>query len=162
MTALGIDPKSFLRIQPVSILRRGLKQVAQASNSGVDPRRRNPILEDVVFCPRFYPQPHINHPFRQISYSYLYMKTKVTANKRVVVAYWKNKPENPFEVFSSLKNFCLTYKEYNYNTLSNYLSKEKIAYDNKDVHIERKVIISKPVEKMEPFRNIAPVVRKVL
>jgi hypothetical protein len=84
--------------------------------------------------------------------------------KRVVIVHWKNKPEDPFEVFSSLKNFCLSYHEYNYNTLSNYLSKGKIAYDNQYIRIERKLVILKP--KTDPAlatkRIIVPVVRKVL
>ena len=85
------------------------------------------------------------------------------SNKRVVLVYWKNQPENPFEVFSNLKNFCLSYKEYNYNTISNYLSKDKIAYDNKDIRIERKNVILKPKAVSKTFeRKIVPVVRKVL
>ena len=84
--------------------------------------------------------------------------------KRVVVVHWKNRPEDPFEVFSSLKNFCLSYDEYNYNTLSNYLSKGKIAYDNQQIRIERKLVILKP--KTSPAsavqRSIVPVVRKVI
>lgn len=90
------------------------------------------------------------------------MNKTLSNNKRVVVVYWKNKQEEPLEVFSSLKNFCLSYREYNYNTLSNYLSREKIAYDNDRVHIERKIIIlkPKPAEK-PPIRQIAAVVRKV-
>jgi len=84
--------------------------------------------------------------------------------KRVVLVHWKNKPENPFEVFSSLKNFCLSYHEYNYNTLSNYLSKGKIAYDNQQIRVERKVVILKPKTDPAPAakRSIVPVVRKVL
>jgi hypothetical protein len=83
--------------------------------------------------------------------------------KRVIVVQWKNKPENPFEVFSSLKNFCLSYQVYNYNTLSNYLSKGKIAYDNSEIRIERKDVILKPKTKvnLEHRRTIIPVVRKV-
>jgi hypothetical protein len=82
--------------------------------------------------------------------------------KRVVVSYWKNKKNNPLEVYSSLKNFCIANKEYNYNTLSNYLSKRKIAFENDWVRIERKSIISQPVSVHEPkVRSIVPVVRKV-
>ncbi len=83
--------------------------------------------------------------------------------KRVVIVHWKTRPENPFEVFSSLKNFCLSYSGYNYNTLSNYLSKSKIAYDNPQVRIERKDVILKPKRHFVPAkgRNIEPVVRKV-
>ncbi|HEY9260206.1 hypothetical protein [Chitinophaga sp.] len=90
------------------------------------------------------------------------MDKALSNNKRVVVVYWKNKQEDPLEVFSSLKNFCLSYREYNYNTLSNYLSREKIAYDNELVRIERKIVILKPkAEKKAPVRQIAAVVRKV-
>jgi hypothetical protein len=79
-------------------------------------------------------------------------------NKRVVVVYWKNHPENPIEVFSSLKNFCLSYQEYNYNTLSNYLSKAKIPYDTEKVRVERKNIFLQPKPKA---RKIEAVLRKV-
>lgn len=83
--------------------------------------------------------------------------------KRVVVVHWKKHPENPFEVFSSLKNFCLSYSRYNYNTLSNYLSKGKIAYENPDIRIERKNVILKPKPDAGLFkqRAILPVLRKV-
>ena len=83
------------------------------------------------------------------------------ASKRVVVVYWKNRPEDPFEVFSSLKNFCLSYPQYNYNTLSNYLSKGKIAYENKEVRVERKSIYLKPKAEKDVKRTIVPVIRKV-
>jgi hypothetical protein len=81
--------------------------------------------------------------------------------KRVVVVHWKNRPENPFEVFSSLKNFCMSYSGYNYNTLSNYLSKDKIAYENPMIRIERKEVILKPKSLSVSSRSIIPVVRKV-
>jgi len=81
-----------------------------------------------------------------------------TLNKRVVVVYWKNQPENPIEVFSSLKNFCLSYLEYNYNTLSNYLSKAKVPYETDKVRVERKIIFLQP--KIQE-RKIIPIVRKV-
>jgi hypothetical protein len=88
----------------------------------------------------------------------------MTQKKRVVLVHWKNKPENPYEVFSSLKNFCLSYHNYNYNTLNNYLSKAKIPYDNQDIHIERKNVILKPKPGIlaTQNRNMVPVVRKVL
>lgn len=84
--------------------------------------------------------------------------TSANQNKRVVVIYWKNQPENPIEVFSSLKNFCLSYLEYNYNTLSNYLSKAKVPYETDRVRVERKNIFLQP--KIQS-RKIIPVVRKV-
>ena len=79
-------------------------------------------------------------------------------NKRVVVAYWKDHPENPIEIFSSLKNFCLSYPDYNYNTLSNYLSKAKVPYETDKVRVERKNIFLQP--KIST-RKIISVVRKV-
>ncbi len=81
------------------------------------------------------------------------------SNKRVVVAYWKTRAENPIEVFSSLKNFCLSYSSYNYNTLNNYLGKNKIAYDTNTVRIERKNVFLKP--KIPAERKIQPVARKM-
>ena len=83
-------------------------------------------------------------------------------SKTVIVVYWKNKKDNPFEVYSSLKNFCITHNTYNYNTLSNYLSKRRIAYENDQLRIERKQIISKPLVNETRVRTIVPVVRKVL
>ncbi|WP_411273185.1 hypothetical protein [Daejeonella sp.] len=79
-------------------------------------------------------------------------------NKRVIVAYWKNHPANAIEIFSSLKNFCLSYQDYNYNTLSNYLSKAKVPYETENVRVERKNIFSQP---KVPARKITAVVRKV-
>jgi len=83
--------------------------------------------------------------------------------RRVIVVFWKNNVENPFEVFSNLKNFCLSYPQFNYNTISNYLSKAKIAYENQEIRIERKNIILKPKAAPEPrIRKIAPVLRRVM
>lgn len=84
--------------------------------------------------------------------------TNETINKRVIVVYWKNQPENPIEVFSSLKNFCLSYLEYNYNTLSNYLSKAKVPYETDKVRVERKNIFLQP--KIQASK-IMPIIRKV-
>lgn len=89
------------------------------------------------------------------------MQAPTSPNKRVIVVYWKNNLENPFEVFSSLKNFCDSYSEYNYNTLSNYLSKEKIAYENAIVRVERKEVYLKPKTDVISTRKIIPVVRRV-
>ncbi|WP_290795952.1 hypothetical protein [Flavihumibacter sp. UBA7668] len=80
-------------------------------------------------------------------------------NKRIVLIHWKKQQET--EVFSNLKNFCISYPDYNYNTLNNYLSKEKIPYDNEQIRVERKEIISKPKSAMQTQRTIVPVVRKV-
>jgi len=77
--------------------------------------------------------------------------------KRVVVINWKERRENPFEVFSNLKILCESYPAYNYNTLNNYLSKNKIPYENDEVRIERKMVQTTPVSK----RKIAMIVRRV-
>lgn len=78
--------------------------------------------------------------------------------------HWKNQAGRPFEVFSNLKNFCLSYPEYNYNTLNNYLSKGKVPFENKDVRVERKNVFSQPKQAVSLARTgrmIVPVVRKV-
>ena len=91
------------------------------------------------------------------------MQTSIIKDKRVIVVFWKKKLDSPFEVFSSLKNFCLSYLQFNYNTISNYLSKAKIPYENEEVRIERKSIIAKPkYDTQGRIRKIAPVVRKVM
>jgi len=85
-------------------------------------------------------------------------------NKRVVVVFWKERLEQPFEVFSNLKNFCLSYPQYSYNTLNNYLSKGKIPFENREVRVERKNIITQPKaisSSIKTRRMIVPVVRKV-
>ena len=89
------------------------------------------------------------------------MRESVVQNKRVILVYWKNKTVDQFEVFSNLKNFCLSYKQYNYNTINNYLSKAKTTYENLDIRIERKNIIMKPKTEVSN-RKIVPVVRKVM
>ena|SRR2546428_1484440 len=92
------------------------------------------------------------------------MHSVSSINKRVVIIHWKDQKDNPFEVFSNLKNLCISYPQYNYNTLSNYLSKEKIPYENDHVRIERKNIISQPKQNnaIQNAMKIVPVVRKVL
>lgn len=82
--------------------------------------------------------------------------------RRVVVIYWKNKPDNPFQVFSNLKNFCASYQKYNYNTLNNYLSKGKKPYENDQVRIERKSIITGIITNKEAqsTRRVVRVVKK--
>jgi len=92
-----------------------------------------------------------------------YMEPLSIQGKRVIVVFWKNNIANPFEIFSNLKNFCLSYPQFNYNTISNYLSKAKIAYENQEIRIERKNIILKPKAAPEPrIRKIAPVLRRVM
>lgn len=77
-----------------------------------------------------------------------------------MIIYWKDQPENPFQVFSNLKNFCASYPKYNYNTLNNYLSKDKTAYENDLIRIERKSIIT-DVVKIEAEKQPGRIVRVV-
>jgi len=86
------------------------------------------------------------------------------SHKRVVLVYWKNEQEQQFEVFSNLKNFCLSYPKYNYNTLNNYLSKGKVPYENEEIHVERKFVFTQPKDTTSTAgtsSQITPVVRKV-
>ncbi|WP_142687434.1 hypothetical protein [Chitinophaga polysaccharea] len=87
------------------------------------------------------------------------MKHQIPSNKRIVLVHWKEHQQ--VEVFSNLKNFCLSYPQYNYNTLNNYLSKEKIPYDNDSVRVERKDILTKPKPPASALRAIVPVIRRV-
>jgi len=81
---------------------------------------------------------------------------------RTVLIHWKK--QNETEIFSNLKYFCLSYPQYNYNTLNNYLSKEKIPYENETIRVERKHVITKPrlpVREVISKRSIVPVLRRV-
>lgn len=84
------------------------------------------------------------------------MGTKESAGRRVVLVHWKNKPRDAFEIFSNLKRFCDRYPAYSYNTLNNYLSKQKIPFESDLVHVERKMING---AVSQVFR-LTPVVRK--
>ncbi|WP_144604646.1 hypothetical protein [Algoriphagus algorifonticola] len=82
--------------------------------------------------------------------------------KRVVLVHWKK--IDKVEVFSNLKYFCLSYPQFSYNTLNNYISKEKIAYENDLVRVERKEIITKPKSPIgsdTQERTLVSVKRKV-
>lgn len=75
------------------------------------------------------------------SSDYLYsMQTAEDNGRRVVLVQWKKLAENTIEVFSSLKNFCDSHPAYNYNSLSNYFSKKKTAYENEEIRLERKPV----------------------
>lgn len=90
------------------------------------------------------------------------MSKAISKSKRIVLVHWKK--QSNVEVFSNLKYFCLSYPQFNYNTLNNYLSKEKIAYENDIVRVERKDIIAKPKSASTPVvntRSIVPVLRRV-
>lgn len=81
--------------------------------------------------------------------------------KRVIVIQWKNKPGLPVEVFSNLKLLSQSYPQFNYNTLNNYLSKAKTAFENEKIKIERLPLFSRPlpVSNSSP-RSIYPVIVK--
>jgi len=59
------------------------------------------------------------------------------------------------EIFSNLKLLCISYPAFNYNTLNNYLSKSKIAYENDEVRIERKRVHTAaiPIRKIQMVGN---------
>jgi hypothetical protein len=83
-------------------------------------------------------------------------------SRRVILAHWKDRQGNPFEVFSNLKLFCKSYPEYSYNTLNNYLSKARVPFENESIRIERKELLTRPLSHpvIEPFR-MERTVRKV-
>lgn len=87
------------------------------------------------------------------------MRKEQLNKKRVVLVHWKKHQE--VEVFSNLKNFCLSYPHYSYNTLNNYLGKGKMAYDNETIRVERKEIIARPKPIVATARAIVPVLRRV-
>jgi hypothetical protein len=66
---------------------------------------------------------------------------------RVIIISWKNLAQNSIEVYSNLKLFCESHPAFNYNTLNNYLSKDKIPYENELVRIERKVVHTASAKK---------------
>lgn len=70
---------------------------------------------------------------------------------------WKSQTENPTEVYSNLKILCESYPAFSYNTLNNYLSKNRIPYENDVVRIERMIVHTKPVKR----RQIALIGNKV-
>lgn len=88
------------------------------------------------------------------------MGTIKRAEKRVILIHWKSKPHYPIEVFSDLKLLCQSYPQYNYNTLNNYLSKAKTAYENDTVKVERLPIFSRPLFPAPVNRSIMPVVNR--
>ena len=74
--------------------------------------------------------------------------------------HWKTRPDCLVEVFSNLKLLCQSYPQYNYNTLNNYLSKAKTAYENDTIKVERLPIFSRPLLIATVSRSIIPVVTK--
>jgi hypothetical protein len=88
------------------------------------------------------------------------MSTIKRAEKRVILMHWKARPDCPVEVFSNLKLLCQSYPQYNYNTLNNYLSKAKIAYENDTIKVERLPVFSRPLLIAAVSRSIMPVVTR--
>lgn len=88
------------------------------------------------------------------------MNTIKRAEKGVILMHGKSKPGCPVEVFSNLKLLCQSYPQYNYNTLNNYLSKAKTAYENDTIRVERLPIFSRPLFPAPVSRSIMPVVTK--
>ena len=79
---------------------------------------------------------------------------------RVILLHWKNQPGNRVEVFSNLKLLCAHYPRYNYNTLNNYLSKSRKAYENEEVRIERMVVNRRPPQTI-PGREMVLTAERV-
>jgi hypothetical protein len=75
--------------------------------------------------------------------------------KRVVVLNWKKRKNNTIEIFSNLKLLCASYPAFSYNTLNNYLSKNKIAFENPEVRIERMPVHTTaiPLRKIQMTAN---------
>lgn len=87
-----------------------------------------------------------------VIFSYI-SSMKMSSNldlRRVVIVHWKKDNDNPFEVYSNLKNFSLANPRYSYDTLNNYLSKKKLPFETDDVRVERKQIITKPGQTNKP------------
>lgn len=84
------------------------------------------------------------------------MEQNKRKGRRVVLVRWKQRPDAVYEVFSNLKNFCARYPVFSYNTLNNYLSKQKAPFETDEVHVERLPVLGKASTQ----RAIEPVVRK--
>jgi hypothetical protein len=90
------------------------------------------------------------------------MISKAPAAPRVILTWWKERTDQPFVVYSNLRNFCKHYPEYNYNTLNNHLSKKKQPFENESVRIERIAVIGNAEVKLgSPEFRMQKVVRKV-
>jgi hypothetical protein len=81
--------------------------------------------------------------------------------RRVLLVHWKDRVDNAFEIFSNLMLFCESYPQYKYNTLNNYLSKAKVAFENEVVKVERKSVLNRPIPREMPTESsrMARVVR---
>jgi hypothetical protein len=88
---------------------------------------------------------------------YLIMVAAKSKVRRVILVHWKQRNES-FEIFSNLKIFCARHPRYSYSTLSNYLSKNKMPYENEKVRVERKIVETSSI----PRRTMALVVKRTL
>ncbi|WP_127128354.1 hypothetical protein [Pseudoflavitalea rhizosphaerae] len=79
--------------------------------------------------------------------------------RRVILAFWKLRSKDNFEVYSNLKHFTASYPEYSYNTINNYLSKAKKPFETENLRIERMPVITKPIATKSTFRMV-PIVQK--
>jgi hypothetical protein len=82
-----------------------------------------------------------------------------SAKRRVILAYWKKRDGDNFEVFSNLRHFVASYPQYSYNTINNYLSKGKKPFENSELRLERTPVHNAPIFKRHVFRMV-PVIRK--
>lgn len=87
------------------------------------------------------------------------MDKSSNSKRRVILAYWKKRDGDNFEVFSNLKHFVASYPLYNYNTLNNYLSKGKRPFETSELRLERTPVHNAPIFKRNAFKMV-PVIRK--
>lgn len=95
-----------------------------------------------------------------VNFVYLDMDKSEKSSRRVILAYWKKRDGDNFEVFSNLKHFVSSYPEYNYNTLNNYLSKGKKPFENSELRIERTPVHNEPIFRKHVFRMVPVISRK--
>ncbi|RNL55271.1 hypothetical protein D7004_04985 [Pedobacter jejuensis] len=74
---------------------------------------------------------------------HIFAMMKGSRQARVVLVQWKRFTGIELDVFSSLRNFCDSYPDYSYHTISNYLSKKKEPFENDQIRIERKPVLAK-------------------
>lgn len=81
--------------------------------------------------------------------------------RRKILVFWKSRSKNKYEVFSNLKHFTRSYPEYCYNSLNNYLSRTKKAYETDVLCVELILGSTKTRANRTGFK-LAPVVQKRL
>ncbi|WP_118953128.1 DUF6922 domain-containing protein [Taibaiella helva] len=71
------------------------------------------------------------------------METQLKSDRRrVVLVQWKHHGQEGIEIYSNLKHFCERHPGYSYNTISNYLSKKKVPFEDQDIVITRKPVLN--------------------